>query len=97
MVRRVNKRESHVQKSPYGNETHSPNEKYNSKMNRYLNHPKNEQDVTIFQSKWNYRNPIDSRLLSYTSTLRVTPPPSITHSVSPKQKHCPNLLHTDMP
>ena len=46
------------------------------------------------QSKWRYKTPIYSRLLTYTSTLKVTPPSSIVHSLQPQQTQHINLIHT---
>ena len=72
----------------------SPTEKYLSKINRYLNHLRSNKEVTTPQSKWRYKNPIDSRLLTYTSTLKVTLPSSITHSLQPQHTQHINLIHT---
>ena len=68
--------------------------KYHSKINRYPNHLRSNKEVTMPQSKWRYKNPIYSRLLTYTSTLKVTPPSSIVHSLQPQQTQHTNLIHT---
>ena len=75
-------------------ETISPIEKYHSKITRYLNHLQSNQEVTISQSKWHYKNPIDSRILTYTSTLKIIPSSSIVHSLQPQQTQHTNLLHS---
>ena len=72
----------------------SPTEKYLSKINRCLNHLRSNKEVTTPQSKWCYKNPIDSRLSTYTSTLKVTPPASITHSLQPQKTQHTNVIHT---
>ena len=48
------------------------------------------------QSKWRYKNPIDSRLLQYTSTLRVLLQPLLAPSLKFQQTQCsyiPQTIH----
>ena len=69
------------QKKQTKSKNNSPIVKYHLKINRYLNHLRSNQEVIIPQSKGRYKNPIDSRILTYTSTLKVTPLLSIVHSM----------------
>ena len=53
------------------------------------------QEHVLPQSKWQYKNPIDSRLLNYKKTnLRVTPLSSITTNLSFPLNLCPNPTQT---
>ena len=67
-------------KNKQENKTYCPTDQYNLKISNYLNHLQCQQEVTILKSKWQHKNPIDSRLLNYITNLnlRVTPPSSIT-------------------
>ena len=73
---------------------YSPTDQYNLKIGNYLNQLQRQQGVTISQSKWQHNNPTDSRLLNYTTNLRVTTPSSITTNMSLLPNHCPNPIQT---
>ena len=81
-------------KNKQENNTYSLTDQYNFKISNYLNHLQCQQEVTILQSKWQHKNPIDSRLLYYITNLRVTPPSSITTNLSFPLKLCPNPIQT---
>ena len=73
---------------------YSPTDKYNLKIGNYLNHLQHQQGVTINRSKWQHKDPIDSRLSQYTTNLRVTPPSSITTNIPSSPNQCLNIIKT---
>ena len=81
-------------KNKQENKTYSPTDQYNLKISKYLNHLQCQQEVTIHKSKWQHKNPINSRLVNYTTNLRVTPPSSITTNSSFPLNLCPDPTQT---